>query len=330
MNPDIVKFLIIRFSSIGDIVLTTPVVRNLKQQCEGAEIHYLTKQQYAHLLEYNPYIDKIHTLDKSLSELVVKLRKEHFHYVIDLHNNLRTLRVKNKLRTVAFSFNKLNKEKWLMVNFKINKLPDIHIVDRYMKTISYFIDDNDMKGLDYFIPDKDVVNLDTLPETHRKSYIAFAIGAQHFTKRLPVKKITAICKLLPLPVVLLGDNNDAIVGEKIVQQVGANVYNACGKYNLNQSASIVQQSQVVISHDTGLMHIAAALKKQVISVWGNTIPEFGMYPYLSDKKSEIVQVEHLKCRPCSKIGFKKCPKKHFKCMNNIDENKIADLLSPKN
>ncbi len=322
---EIVKFLVIRFSSIGDIVLTTPVVRNLKQQCEGAEVHYLTKLQYADLLQHNPYIDKIYTLDKSFSDLVVKLRLEHYHYVIDLHNNLRTLRVKNALRTVSFSFNKLNKEKWLMVNFKLNKLPDIHIVDRYMKTISYFIEANDMQGLDYFIPAEDNVSLEELPATHRDAYIAFAIGAQHFTKRLLTSKIATICGLLNLPVVLLGDKHDAVEGEKIVAKAGNNVYNAAGKYNLHQSASLVRQSRLVISHDTGLMHIAAAFKKIIISIWGNTVPDFGMYPYLSDKNSRIMERVNLKCRPCSKIGFKKCPKKHFKCMNEIDENEIVDV-----
>ncbi len=324
-----IKFLIIRFSSIGDIVLTTPVVRNLKQQCEGAEIHYVTKKEYVYLLEHNPYIDKIHTLDKSLSALAEELRKEYFLYIIDLHNNLRTFRLKNKLRTSSFAFNKLNKEKWLMVNFKKNKLPDIHIVDRYMKTISFFIDENDMQGLDYFIPAKDEFDINKLPESHRNGYIAFAIGGQHFTKRMPESKIQSVCKLLKLPIVLLGDKNDAITAKEIEKNIGKKIYNACGKYNLNQSASLVKQSKLLITHDTGLMHIAAAFKKRIVSIWGNTIPEFGMYPYLSDKDSAIVQVENLKCRPCSKIGFKKCPKKHFKCMNNIDEGKLAELCNSK-
>ena len=322
---EIVKFLIIRFSSIGDIVLTTPVVRNLKEQCEGAEIHYLTKKQYQGILEPNPYVDKIHTLERSLNELIVELRKEHFHYVIDLHNNLRTARVKLKLHTVSFKLNKLNKEKWLMVNFKKNNLPNIHIVDRYLKTVDYFIDKNDMRGLDFFIPKEDEVNLSSLPETHKNGYIAFAIGAQHATKRLPDEKISSICTKIKQPIILLGDKNDSKVAERVKNEVGENIYNACGKYNLNQSASLVEQARFVISHDTGLMHIAAAFKKQIISVWGNTIPEFGMYPYLSHEKSEIVEVKDLKCRPCSKIGFSKCPKKHFKCMNDIDEERIVKI-----
>jgi ADP-heptose:LPS heptosyltransferase len=323
---DVVKFLIIRFSSIGDIVLTTPLVRNLKQQAEDAEVHFLTKLQYRSILENNPYIDKIHTLDKSIDDMVLELRREHFHYVIDLHNNLRTSRVKLRLHTVSFSFNKLNIEKWLMVNFKKNRLPQKHIVDRYMETIRFFIDENDEKGLDFFIPENEEVDIQSFPERFRNAYIAFAIGAQHATKRLPDEKIISICRKLNRPIILLGDKNDSAVAVKVQEEVGSNIYNACGKYSLNQSASIVKQAIIVISHDTGLMHIAAAFRKQVISIWGNTIPEFGMYPYLSGDGSEMMEVKGLKCRPCTKIGFNKCPKKHFRCMNDIDEERIVAIV----
>ena len=320
------KILIIRFSSIGDIVLTTPVIRNLKLQGENIELHYLTKIQYAGILENNPYVDRVHTLDKSFDELMPELQAEQFDYIVDLHKNLRTLRVKRKLKVESSSFNKVNMEKFLIVNFKINKLPGIHIVDRYMETIKQFVEKNDMQGLDFFIPPKDDVDIKSLPDNFHSGYIAFAIGAQHSTKRLPDEKIISICKKAERPIILLGDKNDAVVAEKIVTAVGSNIYNACGKYNLNQSASFVKQAKLVITHDTGLMHIAAAFKKRIISVWGNTIPEFGMYPYLSAEGSEIVEVKNLKCRPCSKIGFKSCPKKHFRCMNEIDEERIIKLI----
>ncbi len=320
------KILIIRFSSIGDIVLTTPVIRNLKLQGKSVELHYLTKVQYAGMLENNPYVDRVHTLGKSFDELIPELQAEQFDYIIDLHKNLRTLRVKRKLKVKSFSFNKVNVEKFLVVNFKINRLPNIHIVDRYMETIKPFVERNDMAGLDFFIPKKDEVDIKSLPDILHSGYIAFAIGAQHSTKRLPDDKIISICKKAERPIVLLGDNNDNIVARKVEAAVGNNIYNACGKYNLNQSASFVNQAELVITHDTGLMHIAAALKKRIISVWGNTIPEFGMYPYLPDEGSEIVEVKNLKCRPCSKIGFNHCPKKHFRCMNDIDEETIVKLF----
>jgi ADP-heptose:LPS heptosyltransferase len=318
-----VKCLILRFSSIGDIVLTTPVVRGLKEQVDGAEVHYLTKPGFAAIVKDNPYIDKVHALQPSFSDTIKSLKAEGFDYVIDLHRNLRSLRIKHKLKVMDFSFNKLNKEKWLMVNFKINKLPDEHIVDRYLKTLSVFDVKNDGKGLDYFIPASEEVEISTiLPENYKKGYAAFAIGGQHATKKLPEDAIMEICRKLDKPVVLLGDKEDRDAGE-IIAGNNKNIFNACGMFSLHQSASLIKQARVIITHDTGLMHIAAAFHKPVISVWGNTIPEFGMTPYMPGEGSQIFEVRNLPCRPCTKIGFKKCPKKHFKCMEDHDIDSIV-------
>ncbi|MDP4187444.1 MAG: glycosyltransferase family 9 protein [Bacteroidota bacterium] len=320
-----IKFLIIRFSSIGDIVLTTPVVRCLKKQLEGAEIHYVTKKKFASVLYGNPYIDKIHLFDGDLNKTITELKSEKFDYVIDLHHNLRSLIVKFRLGVMDFSFNKLNLKKWLLVHFKINKLPRVHIVNRYLDTVKLFDIVNDNQGLDYFIPSSDEVNVDSLPETFRNGFISFVIGARHATKRLPNDKIISVCRKINLPVILLGGKEDMANGDEIAEIAGEKILNMCGKLNLNQSASLVRQSRLVISHDTGLMHIAAAFKKKIISVWGNTVPEFGMYPYQPDEDSQIIEVPGLKCRPCSKLGYEKCPQKHFNCMNLIDEARIVTL-----
>ena len=146
------KFLVIRFSSIGDIVLTTPVVRCLKKQVVTAEVHYLTKKSFAKIFEANPYIDKVHYLENDLNAVIASLQQEDFDYVIDLHNNLRTKKVKQALKKQAFSFTKLNIQKWLLTALKINKMPAIHIVDRYLQTLESFGVKNDGAGLDYFIP----------------------------------------------------------------------------------------------------------------------------------------------------------------------------------
>ena len=317
------KFLIIRFSSIGDIVLTTPLIRCLKTQYKNPRIHYLTKKQYKIILSNNPYIDKIHLLHNDFSQTINDLKKENFDYIIDLHNNIRTLRIKSKLKIEFVSFNKINIKKFLIVNFKINKLPNIHIVDRYLDTLKKFGIKNDNKGLDYFIPEKDKIVLNSLPEKFRKMYVFFAIGAQHDTKKLPVERIVTLCNNIKYPVIISGGKEDAVTGDIIEKRTKNTVLNTCGKYNLNQSASLAKQAEFVITHDTGLMHIAAAFNKKIISIWGNTIPEFGMYPYMADKESKIIEVKNLKCRPCSKIGYKKCPKKHFKCMNDIDIENIV-------
>ncbi|HEY9125062.1 MAG TPA: glycosyltransferase family 9 protein [Bacteroidales bacterium] len=320
-----VKFIILRFSSIGDIVLTTPVIRCLKEQVEGAEIHFVTKKKFASVVADNPYIDKIHLLDGKLKSLIEELRQEECDHIIDLHHNLRTYIVKKKLGLFAFSFDKINIQKWLMVQFKINKLPQKHIVDRYLETCRLFDVTNDGKGLDFFINPKNEIEISQLPSFLQNGYIALVIGGMHGTKQMPNAKLAELSNKLNLPVVLLGGPDDSQAAESIINESkNANIFNACGKYNLQQSASIVKQAKLVIAHDTGLMHIAAAFKKRIISIWGNTIPEFGMYPYVSDENQAIFEVKGLKCRPCSKIGYKKCPKGHHNCMNLIDVNKIAE------
>ncbi|WP_345050385.1 glycosyltransferase family 9 protein [Hymenobacter glaciei] len=317
------KVLVLRFSSIGDIVLTTPVVRALAQQVPGAEVHFATKPGYRGLLEANPYVAKVHTLSSSLRELVLALKAEKFDYIVDLHNNLRTRLIKLQLGVKSSSFDKLNWQKWLLVNFKINHLPDVHIVQRYLAAGAALGIKDDGKGLDYFIPQSQEIDLATLPAPFASGYAAVAIGAQHATKRLPLEKLVELCRqLAPRPLMLLGGPEDAAVAEEVMAAVKQHslthpfahspIANGCGQFSLHQSASLLRQAAFVVSHDTGLMHIAAAFGKDIFSVWGNTVPEFGMYPYRTDFK--VLEVPGLSCRPCSKIGFAKCPQGHFKCM----------------
>lgn len=325
------KFLVIRFSSIGDIVLTTPVVRCLKKQVADAEVHFLTKQDFRGIVDTNPYIDKVHVLADSFELMLHELQTEEYDYIIDLHHNLRTLRIKRFLKKVkSVSFNKLNVEKFILTNLKINMLPDKHIVDRNMATVSSFGVTNDGEGLDYFIPDRDVVDNRDLPTSHLHGYIAVVIGAALATKKLPLHKLKEICSAIDHPLILLGGKEDYEDGKAIAAVDEVKIYNACGKFSLNESADLVRRSKLVISHDTGLMHIAAALQKPLVSVWGNTIPEFGMYPYYgkySKQHFDVVEIKKLWCRPCSKIGYKKCPRGHFNCMEKIAVNDIINLVS---
>ncbi len=318
------KILILRFSSIGDIVLTTPVVRCLKQQYPQAEIHYLTKPAFKSILANNPYISQVHVLDKPLLKKVMELKQLGFDYIIDLHNNLRTRIIKSAIDVPAFSFDKLNTEKAQLVNFKQNTLPQVHIVDRYLDTLKSFGVSNDGQGLDYFIPE-DVSLNDEVKQLTSKPYIAVAIGAQHSTKRLPTQKLIDLCKNINTHVILLGGKEDETTGNEIAKQSGSHVVNLSGKLSLHQSALVVKLAQKVITHDTGLMHIAAAFKKPIISIWGNTVPEFGMMPYYGNYNinQQLFEVNNLSCRPCSKIGFKACPKTHFNCMHLQDAVAIA-------
>lgn len=323
------KILIIRFSSIGDIVLTTPVVRCLKKQLPDCEIHYLTKKAFEPVLQNNPYIDRIITIQKNIGEAIPALKNEGYDLIVDLHKNFRSLGVRMKLGVKSTAFPKMNFEKWLLVTFKINRMPRVHIVDRYLKTVKNLRILNDFEGLDYFIPEMDQVAPDQLPESHRDGYVAMVIGGKHKTKQLPTEKALELLGKINYPVILLGGKEDAEEGNRIEQLIGKRIYSACGKFNINQSASLVEQARVVITNDTGLMHIAAAFQKQVISIWGNTVPDLGMYPYLPQhpERYKIFEVKGLSCRPCSKIGYAKCPKGHFRCMMDQDVAAIVKAVN---
>lgn len=323
------KVLIIRFSSIGDIVLTTPVIRCLKQQLDGeSELHVLTRSSYVSIFQHNPYIDHIHAMEDKVAALMPMLRDQNFDYVIDLHKNLRSRVVKNGLKALSFTFPKVNIEKWLLVNLKVDRMPDVHIVHRYFKAVEPLGIEYDGQGLDYFLGPNDHVSLDRLPESHRNGYVAFAIGGQHATKVMPVEKLEAIIQKVDYPVVLLGGKEDRENGDRLAQGGVDKVFNACGAFSLNESASLVQQADRVVTHDTGLMHVASAFRKHIVSIWGNTVPKLGMYPFLpkGEGASHIIEVNGLRCRPCSKIGFDQCPKKHFNCMNLINPQEVVDAL----
>ena len=325
------KCLIIRFSSIGDIVLTSPVVRCLKQQVPGAEIHFLVKDKFLETVANNPHIDKVKVLAHSWELMVEELKTEAYDYIIDLHRNRKSSRVKKALGVKAFTVHKLNFKKYLLTAFKINVLPRLHIVDRYMQTIRSFGVLNDGNGLDYFISKSDETKKEDIPGSHYAGYIACVIGAAHGTKKWPVHKWKEFCEKINHPVILLGGPEDASQGDEIASTDPVKIYNASGKFRLNESADLVKKAKLVISNDTGLMHIAAAYKKPVISLWGNTVPSFGMTPYYGNAPvaDVIMQVNKLYCRPCSKIGYKKCPLGHFKCMEKIAVDDVIQKVLPR-
>lgn len=323
------KFLIIRFSSIGDIVLTSPVVRCLRKTYPNAIIHFLVKPQFKVVVESSPYIDKVHLLSDDVKATIAELQKENFTTVIDLHHNLRTLKLKAGLKDIpTFSFNKLNIEKYLLTAFKINRMPKVNIVDRNLDTLKALKVEDDGEGMDYFIPEKDVTKNDDIPAPHRVGFVGIVIGASLATKQMPVEKLREVCAAINYPIVLLGGPEDTANGDAIAEVDPVKIYNACGKFNLNESADLVRRAKLIVAHDTGLMHMAAALRKRVISVWGSTAPVFGMVPFYGKHKiqNDYVEVEDLACRPCSKIGYKKCPKGHFKCMKLIPTERIVNLV----
>jgi ADP-heptose:LPS heptosyltransferase len=320
------KILVIRFSSMGDIIYTTPIVRCLKQQIPGCEVHFLTKEQFRYIYQENPYLTKLHLLKPKLKDTIQDIKDEKFDLIIDLHNNLRTSLIKITTQVPSSTYKKDRIKKWLALKFKWTSLfSKDHLVDRYLETVKFLGVKNDNKPIDYYVRNQYRIS-ELLPPSHQQKFIAFVIGATHFTKRMPNEKIIEICNGSNVPVVLLGGNDVKDNAEEICNAVGSKVYSTCGLTNLDQSVFIVSQAYKIIGFDTGLTHIAEAFDKPIASVWGGTTPELlGVYPY-KVKDSLLVGIE-LPCRPCSKFGLEKCPLGHFKCMKNIPTGEIVNFTN---
>lgn len=319
------KILVIRFSSMGDVIYTTPVVRCLKKQLPGAEVHFLTKEAFKYIYDNNPYVDKLHLLKPALKETIADIKAEKFDYIIDLHNNLRTSIIKFKTRIKSSTYNKQSVRKWLSLKLHLKLVPPTHLVERYMQTVAFLGVKNDDLPIDYYVKAEHELSK-LLPVTHQQGYVAFIIGATHFTKRMPNAKIIAICNKIDLPVVLLGGKDVLDNANQIENAVGSKVYNACGKTSLDESVYLVSKATKVIGFDTGLTHIAEAFNVPIASIWGSTVPELlGVQPY-KVKGAKVIGIE-LPCRPCSKFGLEKCPLGHFKCMNEISEDVVVSYAN---
>lgn len=329
------KFLVIRFSSIGDLVLASPVLRCLKQQVLTAEVHFLTKSSFRMVSEHNPYVDRFFYYDDNMHKLIAVLKDEAYDYVIDLHNNFRSNKIKRALGVQAFTINKLNLAKFLLTKLRIDIMPRRHITTRSLDTVAPFGVRDDGRGLDYFIPEKDRIRESDLPASHLAGYIAMVIGASYYTKKLPVHKLRELCRGIDHPLVLVGGREDRENGERVAAVDPGKIYNACGRFNLNESADLVRRAKLVVSHDTGLQYIASAFNKPVLAIWGGTSPRLDVEPYYGAQVlagspaplHENILVPKLPCQPCSKYGNKKCPLGHFRCMEQMDIQYIISRIN---
>jgi heptosyltransferase-2 len=271
------------------------------------------------LVASNPYIHQCHYLDNDITTILVDLKKIKFDYIIDLHHNLRSLKIKKALGVKAFSYNKLSVQKWLLAKLHINLLPKTHICERYLATLQHFNVVNDGKGLDYFFPSNTSFIAPALPISHQKGFVAFVIGASYFNKKMPINKWIQLVAKINMPVVLIG-------GNLIDMSNTSMVYNACGKYTISESASIIERSKLVVTHDTGFLHVAAAFKIPTIAIWGATSPALqfeAFYPSENAPAHFNSMVPHINCQPCSKQGANQCPQGHFARMRLQDIDLIA-------
>ena len=321
------KIAVLRFSSIGDIVLISPILRAL-QAINTNEVHFVTKRAFALVNLHNKSVTKQHLFDKDPREILDDLKAESFDFVVDLQKNLRSRRLIRLWGVESATFPKLNVKKWVLVNFKMDFMPDVHIVDRYFEAVKTLAHKKDGSGLDMCIGQENQVNLQD-HGLEERGFTAIVLGAAHYTKRIPLSILEKIIHKINGPVALIGGPSEATMGEDLRAKYAEKAINFCGNTNIQQSASLIAQSKQVLAADTGMMHIAAAFHKKIVILWGNTVPQLGMYPYYGDQedRAHYFSVPDLSCRPCSKIGFDTCPKGHFDCMYKQDVDSIVEILN---
>jgi lipopolysaccharide heptosyltransferase II len=317
--------LIIRLSSLGDILLATPLIRSIKKQFPSINTDFLLREQYADVLKFNPYVRDLLTLKGNYEELAGIISQNKYDLIIDLQNNLRSNKLIAKSGAKKVYFKKHDFDKFLLVKFKINRMKNLpQIPVRYSNALSNF--SLDEEGIDIFIPEEIKSNI-----KNKNDYIGLAPGSRHFTKMWPKENYIHLAKMLlarNFKVVLLGGSKDNSICEEISRSSPGSI-NLCNEDNILQIASDMKKCKAVVCNDSGLMHTACAAGTPVLAFFGSTVEEFGFTPYRN--KNLILENNSLSCRPCSHIGRDECPKNHFKCMIELTPeiafNKLNQLLN---
>ncbi|KAB2840385.1 MAG: glycosyltransferase family 9 protein [Melioribacteraceae bacterium] len=319
---DINKILIIRLSSLGDVLLASPLLRSIKKSNPKIEIDFIVQSGYADALKYNPNISKIFSYAKNgdNKSLYDELLKRNYDLIIDLQNNNRSAGIVKSFSKPVAKFYKPTLKKFLLVHFKINLFGEIiSIPERYANSFNEI--KLDEKGLELFIPEdiKPRINFD-------ENLIGFCPGSKHFTKMWPAEYFIELGNKLindGKKIILLGGKDDKRICDEISSKIkGAT--NLSGENNLLQIAADMKSCRLIICNDSGLMHTACAVNVSVAAIFGSTVKEFGFFPYNS--RSLVLENNSLSCRPCSHIGRKSCPKKHFKCMKEIAPDLVYDNI----
>lgn len=330
MDPQ--KILIIRLSSIGDIVLATPLIRALRNKFTASQIDFVVKKEFSELLRFNPNLTNLIEFDskngfKELLNLKQRILKERYDLIIDIHNNFRSLFLRAFSRAKVVKINKRVFKRFLLVKFKINLYKNaIHVVEKYLETVSRFSIKNDNQGLEIFVP-KDIIEQvkKKINFSEENLYIAIAPSAKHETKRWLPERFAQLgdelAKKFDAKIILLGGKEDKERCRTVEHMMKTQPINLCCQTTLLESSAVLSLCKLLITNDSGLMHIGSAMKTTVVAIFGSTVKEFGFTPYAT--KSIIVEKD-IPCRPCSHIGRERCPKGHFKCMRDIE---VKDVLN---
>jgi heptosyltransferase-2 len=316
------KILIIRLSSLGDVLLAAPLIRAVRNTYPDAALDFCVRTEYADAVRYNPNITNLFEFPRSqqdISALTEKLSNHNYDLIIDLQNNRRSKRLISGSRAEIRSFRKRSIDKFLLVHFKINRLTDAPpIPKRYADSAEIKMSDD--TGLEFYFPSG--YQRKQLPD----NCITLCPGARHYTKRYPIDYFIETGNELVREgycVIITGGSADKDIAGHVAAGIKGSL-NMTNDNDLFLTADILSQSLAVLCNDSGLMHLACAVHTPAAVIFGSTVKEFGFTPY--GNRNIILENNSLSCRPCSHIGRSRCPKKHFKCMNDLKPDFILQGL----
>ncbi len=323
------KILIIRLSSIGDIVLSTPLLRAVRNKFPEASIHFAVKKEFVQLLRYNPHVDELIVVDSAnMSTSLQQIRKENYDWVIDIHQSSRSYQLRSAAKNALItSYPKNRLKRSLLIRLKWNLYKTIEpVYQRYFKAVEKFNITDDGKGTEVFVSDAEEKKInDILLPTHvnNRPLVAICPGAKFANKRWTKEGFIEISQKLQQThgacIAILGGPGEEGLCEEIKASIGADAINLAGKLSLLESAVVLKRSKLVLVNDSGMLHLAQSQKTPVVAIFGPTVKEFGFFPL--ENKSTVIETT-ISCRPCTKMGLDKCPKGHHKCMVDISANQV--------
>ncbi len=336
------KILVLRFSSIGDIVLSSPLLRALRAKFPQSQIDYVTRKEYAELVRSNQNINYTYEFDaldgfNGLRALKKRIEAEGYDLLVDIHGSLRSRYVRAFLGPArVVTVDKREKERAALVKSKNNLYKnDVPVSQRYIEAVEPLGVKDDGKGLELHIPDEVLFavsgRMAGLKLNHYEKVVGLCPTARHATKCWPKNRFIELgircARDRDAKVLLFGGSADAGYCDSIAMAIDGNAGNGrtsnfCGQLSLLETAAAMDFCDVVVTNDSGLMHIAEARQRNLVAVFGSTVRQFGFFP--QNKNSVVIERDGLYCRPCSHIGRSSCPEKHFRCMNDISVDEVFE------
>lgn len=333
------KILIIHTAFIGDIVLSTPLLKKIKERYPRSEITYLTTPLGAAILKNNPNINEIISYDKhgihkgimGVWSLGKRLRSQNFNVVISLHRYLRSSILAWLTRSPRRIGYETSVGSWLFTE-KIKYDKNKHEVEKILSFIKSNSENENSESryeIELYPGDEERDKIDEILKAYQgKRIIAIAPGSRWFTKKWPLEYFNSLLERLEhredIQIIIIGGREEKLLNIKKIK----NSIDLRGETTLLQLAELIKRSEIVLTNDSAPIHIASAFKNtHIIAIFGPTVKKFGFFPW--SKNSEVLEVEGLKCRPCSIHGGDRCPEKHFKCMLEITPEMVYKKIEEK-